>query len=161
MGGPRTRPLDRHRQRRSPRAARSRQPRRALQLPLAHRRQTIQRLALPPGLAVYHQRIHGLRSAPRILDPVRRQQRRLHSGVSIRDRSRAHNAIGEADSERPDLAAFPKTTPAHIGYEIQIIDDVREKFQSGSVYTFVPSRTGAQRPLSWNSMDIESRDGAI
>ena len=46
----------------------------------------------------------------------------MNSGISIRDRSRAHDAIGEADSERPDLAKFPKTTPAHIGYEIQIID---------------------------------------
>jgi hypothetical protein len=84
-----------------------------------------------------------------------------NSGVSIRDRSRAHHAIGETDSERPDLAAFPKTTPAHIGYEIQIIDDAREKFPSGSIYTFVPSKTDAQRPSSWNSMDIESRGGAI
>ena len=31
-----------------------------------------------------------------------------NSGVSIRDRSRAHGAIGETDTVRPDLAAFPK-----------------------------------------------------
>jgi len=49
-----------------------------------------------------------------------------NSGVSIRDRSRAHTAIGEADSERPELSSFEKTTPAHIGYEIQIIDDDKE-----------------------------------
>lgn len=84
-----------------------------------------------------------------------------NSGVSIRDGSRAHHAVGEADAERPNLAAFPKTTPAHIGYEIQIVDDDREKFQSGSVYGLVPAKTGAQRPSSWNSMEIESRDGAI
>lgn len=84
-----------------------------------------------------------------------------NSGVSIRDRSRAHHAIGEADAERPNLAAFPKTTPAHIGYEIQIVDDDHEKFQSGSVYSFVPAKTGVQRPSLWNSMEIESRSDAI
>jgi type 1 glutamine amidotransferase len=84
-----------------------------------------------------------------------------NSGVSIRDRSRAHAAIGESDSERPDLASFPKTTPAHIGYEIQIIDDDREKFPSGSVYTFVPAKTGFERPAAWNGMEIESRSERI
>ena len=78
-----------------------------------------------------------------------------------RDRSRAHAAIGESDAERPDLASYPKTTPAHIGYEIQIIDDDREKFPSGSVYTFVPAKTGVQRPAAWNSLEIESRDRLI
>jgi hypothetical protein len=84
-----------------------------------------------------------------------------NSGVSIRDRSRAHGAIGEEDSTRPDLAAFPKTTPAHIGYEIQIIDDDSEKYPTGSVYTFVPAKTGGQRHGDWNSMDIESRNAVI
>ena len=58
-----------------------------------------------------------------------------NSGVSIRDRSRAHGAFDESDSGRPELAAFPKTTPAHIGYEIQIIDDDRETYPSGSIYS--------------------------
>ena len=84
-----------------------------------------------------------------------------NSGVSIRDRSRAHSAIGESDAERPDLGAYPKTTPAHIGYEIQIIDSDRDQFPSGSVYTFVPARTGVQRPNAWNSMEIESRSSLI
>jgi 3-keto-disaccharide hydrolase len=84
-----------------------------------------------------------------------------NSGVSIRDGSRAHSAIRESDAERPELAAYPKTTPAHIGYEIQIIDDDREKFQSGSVYTFVPAKLKVQRRGQWNSMDIESRDDLI
>ena len=84
-----------------------------------------------------------------------------NSGVSIRDRSRAHSAIGEPDSARPDLASFPKTTPAHIGYEIQIIDDDKEKYPTGSVYTFVPGRTGLQHLGQWNSMEIESRRGMI
>jgi len=84
-----------------------------------------------------------------------------NSGVSIRDRSRAHSAIGEADSERPELASFQKTTPAHIGYEIQIADDDGEQFGSGSVYTFVPAKTGLQRRGEWNSLEIESRNDLI
>lgn len=84
-----------------------------------------------------------------------------NSGVSIRDRSRAHSAIGEPDSARPELASFEKTTPAHIGYEIQIIDDDGETFGSGSVYTFVPAQKGLQRGGEWNSMEIESRNDRI
>jgi len=84
-----------------------------------------------------------------------------NSGVSIRDRSRAHFAIGEPDSERPELASFPKTTPAHIGYEIQIIDDDHQQYPSGSVYTFVPAKTGVQRVAEWNSLEIESRNDLI
>lgn len=82
----------------------------------------------------------------------------VNSGVSIRDRSRAHSAIGEPDSARPELAAFPKTTPSHIGYEIQILDGYTDKYPSGSVYLFVPAKTGAQKRGEWNSMDIESRN---
>ena len=84
-----------------------------------------------------------------------------NSGISIRDRSRAHFAIGEADSVRPELASFEKTTPAHIGYEIQLIDDEREKYQTGSVYTFAPAKPGLQRSAEWNSLDIESRNNRI
>jgi hypothetical protein len=84
-----------------------------------------------------------------------------NSGVSLRDRSRAHDPIGETDAERPDLASFPKTTPAHIGYEIQIIDDPREKYPTGSIYTFVASPPGLQRTGDWNALDIESRNHLI
>ena len=84
-----------------------------------------------------------------------------NSGVSIRDRSRAHGAFDEPDAARPELAAFPKTTPAHIGYEIQIIDDDREKYPSGSIYSLVAAKTGVQRPGAWNSMEIESRNANI
>ena len=76
-------------------------------------------------------------------------------------RSDWRRAIGESDSERPELASYPKTTPTHIGYEIQIVDDDRESFPSGSVYTFVPAKTGAQRSGAWNSMEIESRGESI
>jgi type 1 glutamine amidotransferase len=84
-----------------------------------------------------------------------------NSGVSIRDRSRAHGAIGEPDTARPELAAFPKTTPAHIGYEIQIIDDDRETYPSGSIYSLVPAKRGVQRSGAWNSLEIESRNERI
>jgi type 1 glutamine amidotransferase len=85
---------------------------------------------------------------------------RGNSGVSIRDRSRAHHAIGEPDSARPDLTGFPKSSPAHVGYEIQILDydDVNS---TGSIYGLSPARTGVHRPGLWNSMDIESRTGLI
>jgi hypothetical protein len=68
-----------------------------------------------------------------------------NSGVSIRDRSRAHGAFDEADTVRPDLAAFPKTTPAHIGYELQIIDEDKETYPTGSIYSLVPAKRGVQR----------------
>jgi len=84
-----------------------------------------------------------------------------NSGISIRDRSRAHHAIGEEDSARPDLAAFPKTTPAHIGYEIQLTDDDGDKYPSGSIYTFVAARAGVQRRGAWNALEVESRRGMI
>ena len=84
-----------------------------------------------------------------------------NSGVSIRDPSRAHHAIREPDSANPELAKFPKTSPAHIGYEIQILDDDHEKYPSGSIYDFVPGKTGLHQSGKWNSMDIESRHGRI
>ena len=84
-----------------------------------------------------------------------------NSGISIRDRSRGHYAIGEADAARPELASFEKTTPAHIGYEIQIIDDDREKYQSGSVYLFSPAKAGVQRVGEWNSLEVSSRNEMI
>ena len=83
-----------------------------------------------------------------------------NSGVSIRDPSRAHYAIGEPDSLRPDLASFPKTTPAHIGYEIQILDGM-DKNPTGSIYGLVPAKFGGQRRGEWNSLDIESRHSGI
>ena len=84
-----------------------------------------------------------------------------NSGVSIRDRSRAHRAIRESDADRPDLATFPKSTPAHIGYEIQIIDDPNEQYPSGSVYLFTVAKRGFERRGAWNAMEIESRDDRI
>jgi hypothetical protein len=80
-----------------------------------------------------------------------------NSGVSIRDSSRARYA----SYETPVPAGMKDTTPAHIGYEIQIIDAEKEKFQSGSIYTFVAAPHGIQQKGQWNSMDIESRNDRI
>jgi hypothetical protein len=80
-----------------------------------------------------------------------------NSGVSLRDPSRAHGAIDESDAARPDLAQYPKTTPAHIGYEIQIIDGDQEMNPTGSIYDVVHARPGVQRMGQWNSIEIESR----
>jgi hypothetical protein len=87
--------------------------------------------------------------------------RGINSGISIRDRSRAHAAIGESDAQRPDLASFPKTTPAHIGYEIQLIDDDAEKYPTGSIYSLVAAKRGVHRSGEWNTIEIESRNNLI
>ncbi len=88
-------------------------------------------------------------------------RRAANSGVSIRDKSRGHSAIGESDAERPDLARFPKTTPAHIGYEIQILDEIAEKNPTGSIYDVAPSKNPPQRRGEWNVLEIESLEGMI
>lgn len=84
-----------------------------------------------------------------------------NSGVSLRDHSRAHYAIGEPDSVHPELAGPLKSTPAHIGYEIQILDGDSDKYPSGSIYTFVAAKRGVHRSGAWNTMDIEVRDNMI
>ena len=76
-----------------------------------------------------------------------------NSGVSIRDTSRARYAFG-ADHD-------PNRTPAHIGYEIQIIASDNEKYPSGSVYLFAPAKTGVQHTDDWNTMEIQSRRDMI
>jgi hypothetical protein len=81
----------------------------------------------------------------------------VNSGISLCDPARAHTAIGESDAARPDLAGYPKTTPSHFGYEIQIIDDNRDRYQTGSIYNFVAARTGVQHAEQWNTLDIELR----
>lgn len=76
-----------------------------------------------------------------------------NSGISIRDSSRARYAI-EAEWD-------PKRTPAHIGYEIQLINGYKESFPSGSVYLFDKAKEGMLKENDWNTMDIESRKDAI
>jgi hypothetical protein len=83
-----------------------------------------------------------------------------NSGVSIRDVSRAHYVIRGANDPAPPPTAL-KGSPAHIGYEIQIIDNDSAKYPSGSVYLFAAGKTGLQKRAEWNNLDIESRNDII
>lgn len=76
-----------------------------------------------------------------------------NSGVSIRDTSRAkHAVVAPVD--------FSKT-PSKIGYEIQINNQYPDPHPTGSIYTFVDAKVGAQRDNEWNTLDIESRADMI
>ncbi len=61
-----------------------------------------------------------------------------NSGVAIRD---------------PSHAGGPKT-PAHMGYEIQILDRPGVKMPTGSIYLIQPAVDGLQRSGKWNKMEI-------
>ena len=76
-----------------------------------------------------------------------------NSGISIRDNTRGRYAIGPT----PDYTK----TPAHHGYEIQIINGVKTKFSTGSIYLFAPAVFGHEKENDWNSLDIESRNDVI
>ena len=84
-----------------------------------------------------------------------------NSGVSIRDVSRAHYAIGAPEGDKYASMTTLKGTPAHIGYEIQILDGDTDRYPSGSVYLFAAAKKGVQKSQEWNSMDIESRNNMI
>jgi hypothetical protein len=80
----------------------------------------------------------------------------LNSGVSLRDRTRGKFVTGEATA-----ADGPSTgSPAHNGYEIQIIDGP-EKYPTGSVYLFDGAKFGGQKSGQWNTMVIENRADKI
>lgn len=76
-----------------------------------------------------------------------------NSGISIRDSTRGKYAIGPA----PDY----NKTPAHWGYEIQILNAVKTKYPTGSLYLFAPAEFGHEKENDWNSLDIESRNAGI
>jgi hypothetical protein len=76
-----------------------------------------------------------------------------NSGISIRDSTRGRYSYGAS----PDF----KKTPAHFGYEIQIINGIKTKFSTGSVYLFAPAEFGQEKENDWNSLDIESRNDVI
>lgn len=86
---------------------------------------------------------------------------RQNSGVSIRDQSRAHWVIGEPDAVWTPKDTTLKGSPAHVGYEIQIIDGDSDKYSSGSVYLFAAAKRGVQKGGAWNNLDIESRNDMI
>lgn len=74
-----------------------------------------------------------------------------NSGISIRDSSRGDKSYGVS----------PQITPAHIGYEIQIIDDGPQPFPSGSIYTFVAAPKELHKKEAWNVLEIQSRKQMI
>ena len=76
-----------------------------------------------------------------------------NSGVSIRDTSRAKNAI--------TIPVDYTKTPSKIGYEIQINNRYPDPHPSGSIYGFVDAPKDAQRDDDWNAMDIVSRNDKI
>jgi hypothetical protein len=76
-----------------------------------------------------------------------------NSGISIRDKTRGQYSYGP----QPDFSK----TPAHNGYEIQIINGVKTKYPSGSIYLFAPAEFGHEKENDWNSLDIESRNDRI
>ena len=84
-----------------------------------------------------------------------------NSGVSIRDVSRAHYVIKQPGDPEVTGRTKLKGSPAHIGYEIQIIDGDNQAYPSGSVYLFAAAKKGVQKAGDWNSMDIESRNDHI
>ena len=83
-----------------------------------------------------------------------------NSGISIRDISRGYYVIrGEKDPAPPPTPL--KGSPAHIGYEIQIIDNDNASYNSGSVYLFAAAKKGLQKQANWNNLEIESRNDRI
>ena len=76
-----------------------------------------------------------------------------NSGVTIRDHTRGQYSYGT----NPDFAK----TPAHFGYEIQILNGVKTKYPSGSIYLFAPATFGHEKENDWNSLEIESRNEVI
>ncbi len=78
---------------------------------------------------------------------------RGNSGISIRDTSRAaHGIVTPADFTR---------TPSRIGYEIQLNNGYPDPAPTGSIYALVKAQTGSQVDNDWNTIEIESRAGAI
>jgi hypothetical protein len=76
-----------------------------------------------------------------------------NGGISIRDTSRARYSYGwNAD--------FSKT-PSHVGYEIQIVNGMNDKYPTGSIYLLAPAQFGFEVENGWNGMDIESRNNMI
>ena len=74
-----------------------------------------------------------------------------NSGVSIRDSSRGMQSYGPGSWK----------TPAHIGYEIQLLAATDAKNPSGSIYDVAPAPGGLELRDDWNKMDIESRHNMI
>jgi hypothetical protein len=76
-----------------------------------------------------------------------------NSGISIRDSSRARWAGG------PEWD--PEKTPSHVGYEIQIHAEPKQKYPSGSIYLFAAAPDGVEVMNEWNRMEVSVRNSGI
>ena len=76
-----------------------------------------------------------------------------NSGISLRDPSRGKYGV----MMPPD---FTKT-PSKLGYEIQLNNQYPDPHPTGSIYTFVDAKPGAQKDNQWNKLEIESRKDMI
>ena len=76
-----------------------------------------------------------------------------NSGISLRDPSRGKYGV----IMPPD---FTKT-PSKLGYEIQLNNQYPDPHPTGSIYTFVDAKPGAQKDNQWNKLEIESRKDII
>lgn len=76
-----------------------------------------------------------------------------NSGISLRDPSRGKYGV----INPPD---FTKT-PSKLGYEIQLNNQYPDPHPTGSIYTFVDAKPGAQKDNQWNKLEIESRKDMI
>ncbi len=68
-----------------------------------------------------------------------------NSGVAVRDPSHARGA----------------RTPAHLGYEIQILDVLHEKNPTGSIYDLAPAPDGKIKSGHWNEFLITCKGTRI
>ncbi len=76
-----------------------------------------------------------------------------NSGIALRDPSRGKfGAMTPPDFTR---------TPSKLAYEIQLNNLYPDPHPSGSIYTFVDAKPGAQRDNQWNKMLIEARPNGI
>jgi hypothetical protein len=76
-----------------------------------------------------------------------------NSGISVRDTSRGRWAVGaDWDAEK---------TPSHIGYEIQIHAEPKQRYPSGSIYLFAAAPDGVEITNEWNRMELSVRDSGM
>ena len=77
-----------------------------------------------------------------------------NSGISIRDPTRAKYALTQP--------ADYQNTPAHNGYEVQIVNGERPgKWPTGSIYLFAPAQGGEVNTYDWNKIEIQSRNDVM
>jgi hypothetical protein len=76
-----------------------------------------------------------------------------NSGIAIHDTSRGAGGIA-------DIPDFRKT-PSKVAYEIQINNRYPDPHPTGSIYSIVDAKPGAQKDDQWNRMEIAVRKDRI